>query len=125
MSSPGAPPAAPTFEASKWAWIMARAVASFIDDLLPGRRRIAGGDSRIAVQLVLAPASGGGPAHCGASGPAMEVREGARVPRVAQPGRAEVPVRPDLARDGPQIVPEVGDRRASPEPVAVVDAVDD
>src|SRR3712207_4591440 len=31
MSSPGAPPGAPTFEASKWAWIIARAVASSIE----------------------------------------------------------------------------------------------
>src|SRR4051794_35164018 len=99
MSSPGAPPAAPTFEASKCAWIMARADASFIDSLL-------------------APASGGAPADYGASGPAMEAPEVAGLPRVAQPGRAEVPVRPDLTRDGPQIVPEVDDRRASPKPVA-------
>src|SRR4051794_17156790 len=49
MSSPGPPPAAPTFEASKCAWIMARAVASVIEEppsrvagepcrLRPGRR---------------------------------------------------------------------------------------
>src|SRR5215218_3636884 len=99
MSSPGAPPAAPTFEASKCAWIMARAVASFIDNVLPGRGLIPGGPSRVAVRMVLAPASGGAPAHCGASCPAMEVPEVAGVPRVAQPGRAEVPVRPDLTRD--------------------------
>ena len=44
--------------------------------------------------------------------------------RLAQPGRAEVPVGADLAADGPQVVPQVGERGAPPEPVAVVDAVD-
>src|SRR5215213_1343327 len=54
----------------------------------------------------------------------MEGREVARVPRLAQPGGAEVPVRADLARDVAQVVPEVDGRGAAPEPVAVVDAVD-
>jgi hypothetical protein len=35
MSSPGPPPAAATFDASKWAWIMARADVSFMDTSLP------------------------------------------------------------------------------------------
>src|SRR5258708_6402352 len=48
-----------------------------------------------------------------------------RVQRLGQPGSAEVPVGTDLARNGPQVVVEVIDRRAAPEPVAVVDAVDD
>ena len=59
MSSPGPPPAAPTFEASKCAWIMARAVASFIETLLPGRGLVLGAGRRAAAQMVLAPASGG------------------------------------------------------------------
>jgi hypothetical protein len=39
MSSPGPP----TFEASKCAWIMARAVVSSIQNLLPGRGLVPGG----------------------------------------------------------------------------------
>src|SRR4029453_14056575 len=42
MSSPGPPPAAPTFEASKCAWIMARTLASSIENLLPGRGLVPG-----------------------------------------------------------------------------------
>src|SRR3954447_22527623 len=57
--------------------------------------------------------------------PAVEGREVPGVPRLAQPRRAQVPVRADLARGGAQVVPEVGDRGPAPEPVAVVDAVDD
>src|SRR3954452_6758238 len=37
MPSPGPPPAADTFEASKCAWITARAVASFIRNSFPER----------------------------------------------------------------------------------------
>ncbi len=47
------------------------------------------------------------------------------VPGVAQPGSGEVPVGTDLARHRPQIVPEVDHRGPAPEPVAVVDAVND
>src|SRR5215203_4647887 len=125
MSSPGPPPAAPTFEASKCAWIMARAVASFIENPLPGCGPVPGVGRRAAAQMVLAPASGGARACCRPLAPAMERREVARVPGVAQPGGAEVPVGADLARDSPQVVPEVDDRGAPPEPVAVVDLVDD
>ena len=57
--------------------------------------------------------------------PAVEGRVVAGVPGLAQPGSAEVPVGADLARDRAQVVPQVDDRRAPPEPVAVVDAVDD
>src|SRR5262245_37222634 len=57
--------------------------------------------------------------------PSVEVREVAGVPGPAEPGGAQVPVGADLARDGAQVVPEVDDRGAPPEPVAVVDAVDD
>ena len=46
-------------------------------------------------------------------------------PRPAQPRRAQIPVRAGLARHGAQVVPEVVEGRAAPEPVAVVDAVDD
>ena len=41
------------------------------------------------------------------------------------PGVAQIPVGADLARHGPQVVPEVDDRRPAPEPIAVIDAVDD
>src|SRR3954463_16719141 len=53
--------------------------------------------------------------------PPVEGREIARVPRLAESRRAQIPVRANLARDGPQVVPEVDDRRTAPEPVAVVD----
>src|SRR4051812_13089038 len=123
MSSPGAPPGAPTFEASKCAWIMARAVSSFIETSFPdaaspgcrlsGRGADGAGSSSASAR-----------ACCGPPVPAMEGREVVRVPRVAQPGGAEVPVRADVAHDVAQVVPEVDGRGAPPEPVAVVDAVD-
>src|SRR5215211_2680375 len=122
MSSPGPPPAAPTFEASKCAWIMARAVASFIENLPPGRGLAPGAGCRAAAQMVLA--SGGARACCGPPVPAMEGRPVARVPGIAQSGGAEVPVGADLGGDRPQVVPEVRERGASPEPVAVVDLLD-
>ena len=56
--------------------------------------------------------------------PPVEGREVARVPGLAESRGAQVPVGADLARHGAQVVPEVDDRRAAPEPVAVVDAVD-
>src|SRR3954454_11370856 len=124
MSSPDPPPAAPTFEASKCAWIMARVVASFIENLLRTRTGPACGLSG-AAQMVLAPVSAGARASRGPLVPAVEGRPVARVPGVAQPGGAEVPVGTDLARRRPQIVPQVDYRGAPPEPVAVVDAVDD
>src|SRR5215217_8717629 len=123
MSSPGPPPAAPTFEASKCAWIMARAVASFIENLPPGRGLAPGAGCRAAAQMVLA--SGGARACCGPPVPAMEGRPVARVPGIAQSGGAEVPVGADLGGDRPQVVPEVRERGTSPEPIAVVDLVDD
>src|SRR5829696_9972368 len=124
MSSPGPPPAAPTFEASKCAWIMARAVASFIENLLPGRSSVPDAGCRVAAHMVLAPASGGARACCGPSVPAMEGRPVARVPGLAEPAHAEVPVGADLGADRAQVAPEVDERGAAPEPVAVVDAVD-
>jgi hypothetical protein len=57
--------------------------------------------------------------------PAVERREVAGVPCLAEAGCAQVPVRADLAGHGAQVTAEVLDRRAAPEPVAVVDAVDD
>src|SRR4051812_4163224 len=110
MSSAGPPPAAATFEASKWAWIMARAVAPFIEELLPGRGVVRGAGCRTAGQMVLAPASGGARPHCGPPVPAVEGREVACVPGLVQAGRAEVPVGADLGVDLAQVVPEVDER---------------
>src|SRR5215213_279055 len=125
MSSSGPPPAAPMFEALKCAWIMARAFASFIESLLQGRGLVRGAGCRGAAQMVLVPASGAARARCGTPVPAVEGRDVARVPSLAQSRRAQVPVRADLPGDGAQVVPDVDERRASPEPVAVVDGVDD
>ena len=47
--------------------------------------------------------------RAGAPVPAMETREVARVPGLAQAGGTQVPVRPDLARDHAQIAPEIED----------------
>src|SRR4051812_32462505 len=115
MSSPDPPPAAPTFEASKCAWIIARAVASFIENLLPGRGLVPGAGCRAAAQMVLAPASGGARACCGPPVPAMEGRPVARVPGLAEAAHAEVPVGTDLGADRAQVVPEVIDRGRSEE----------
>ena len=57
--------------------------------------------------------------------PSVEVRMIAGIPGLAQAGRAQIPVRADLLRHGAQIAAEIFDRRPAPEPVAVVDAVDD
>src|SRR5690348_12923817 len=46
--------------------------------------------------------------------PAMEVRQVARVPGLAESGSAEVPVRANFLRHGAQIAAEVLDRRAAP-----------
>ena len=46
------------------------------------------------------------------AGPSREGRVVARVPGVAQPGRAEIPVGTDLARHGAQVMPEIDDRGA-------------
>src|SRR6185437_16326837 len=59
----------------------------------------------------------------GAPVPAVELREVARVPGFAEPRGAQVPVRADLAGGGAQVAPQVVERRAAPEPVAVIDAV--
>ena len=56
--------------------------------------------------------------------PAVEVRVVARIPRLAQPRRCSGPSRGGSRSTRAQVAPEVVERRASPEPVAVVDAVD-
>src|SRR3954463_10451054 len=124
MSSAGPPPAAATFEASKCAWIMAPAVAPFIAKLLPGRGLVRGAGRGPAGPMLLAPASGRARPRCRPAVPAVEGREVARVPGLAQPGRAEVPVGAGLGADRAQVAPEVDERGAPPEPVAVVDRVD-
>src|SRR4029079_8989879 len=73
----------------------------------------------VAPRLVRAPAPGA------ALVPAVEESEVARVPGLAEPRFAEVPVRADLLTDRPEVLPEVDDGGPSPEPVTVVDAVDD
>src|ERR1700704_6277465 len=50
---------------------------------------------------------------------AVERRAVARLPSLAHPRGAEVPVGADLAADGAQVVPQVDERGAPPEPVAV------
>src|SRR5499433_204276 len=57
--------------------------------------------------------------------PPVEVREVAPVPRLAQPRRAQVPIRADLTRRCTQVLPQIVDRRPTPVPVAVIDAVND
>src|SRR6202051_128545 len=57
--------------------------------------------------------------------PSMEGRQGARVPSLTESRTAQIPVRTDLARHGAQVVPEVDGGRPAPEPIAVIDAVDD
>src|SRR5664279_1813514 len=61
----------------------------------------------------------------GAPVPSVEGRAVARGPGLAESRCAQIPVRADLAGRRAQITPEVLDRRATPEPVAVVDAVYD
>src|SRR5581483_4359862 len=56
--------------------------------------------------------------------PTVEGREVARIPSLAQARGCQVPVGADLARHVTEVVPEVHERRASPEPVAVVNLVD-
>src|SRR5262245_18188218 len=57
--------------------------------------------------------------------PPVEMREVAPVPRLAQLRRAQVPIRRDLTRRCTQILPKIVDRRPTPVPVAVIDAVND
>ena len=55
--------------------------------------------------------------------PPVETREVTRIPGLAETGFAQIPVWADFTGHGAQIVPKIDDRRTSPEPVAVVDAV--
>jgi hypothetical protein len=55
--------------------------------------------------------------------PAMEGRVVARVPSLAESRSPQIPIGADLARHGPQVVPEVDDRGPPPEPTAVICAV--
>src|SRR5207249_12117347 len=83
------------------------------------RRRPAARRGRLALRLLR------GPASSAALVPAMELREVAGIPCLAQPRLSEIPVRPDLLTDRPEVVPEVDNGGPAPEPIAVVDAVDD
>jgi hypothetical protein len=56
--------------------------------------------------------------------PAVEARKVAPVPCLAESRQAQIPVGTNFARHSAQIVPEICDRRATPKPVAVLDAVD-
>src|SRR6185312_2813692 len=55
--------------------------------------------------------------------PAMELREVSLLPGFTKSRLAQVPVGTSLPRNVPQVVPQVHDRRPSPEPVAVIDFV--
>src|SRR5947209_10651455 len=56
--------------------------------------------------------------------PSMKTRPVACIPCLAESGGTQIPVWANLASHGAQVVPEVDDRWTTPEPVAVVDAVD-
>src|SRR5580704_14952735 len=62
--------------------------------------------------------------HSGFLVPPVETREVTRIPCLAESGSTQIPVWADFTRYGTQIVPKIDDRRTSPEPVAVIDAVD-
>src|ERR1700722_18569140 len=57
--------------------------------------------------------------------PTMKRREVARVPRLAESGSLQIPIRPNLARHCAKVVPQIDDRWPAPEPIAVIDAVND
>ena len=57
--------------------------------------------------------------------PSVEGREVASRPGRAEPRGAQIPVLADLAHRRAQVPPQVAERGAPPEPVAVVDAVND
>src|SRR5215472_7692858 len=62
--------------------------------------------------------------HTGLLIPPVERREISRIPCLAESRSAQIPVRTDFPRHGAQVVPKIDDRRPTPEPVAVIDAVD-
>src|SRR5690348_1455807 len=55
----------------------------------------------------------------------MERRYVAGIPGFAEAGSAEIPVRANFPGHCAQVVPEVRERRPSPEPIPVIDAVND
>src|SRR4029453_16673978 len=57
--------------------------------------------------------------------PAVERGAVAGIPGLAKSRCAEIPIWPNLARDGPQVLAEFLNRGPAPEPIPVVDAVDD
>src|SRR5689334_3647959 len=57
--------------------------------------------------------------------PAVELRVVAGGPGFAETRCAQIPVWADLGRGRAQVMPQVVERGPAPEPVAVVDAVDD
>src|ERR1700722_21039962 len=57
--------------------------------------------------------------------PAVKLRVVVRIPGLVKPRRAQIPVRADLGRGGTQVTPQLVERRAPPEPVAVIDTVND
>src|ERR1700685_2627259 len=61
--------------------------------------------------------------HAGLLVPPVETRQVTRVPCLAEPRSAQIPVGADFLRRGAQVVPKIDDRWTSPEPVAVIDAV--
>src|SRR5215472_3605522 len=62
--------------------------------------------------------------HTGPLIPPVERREISRIPCLAESRSAQIPVRTDFPRHGAQVVPKIDDRRPTPEPIAVIDAVD-
>src|SRR5580693_3939934 len=57
--------------------------------------------------------------------PSVERRQVPRIPCLAEPWAVQVPVRADFSSHGAQVVPKIDDRRTAPEPIAVVDTVND
>src|SRR3954471_21447724 len=78
---------------------------------------------RVVGSLFLARKHGG--ILAGPLAPPVETRKVARIPRLAESWCAQIPVRTDFLSHGAQIVPKIDNRRTTPEPVAVIDAVDD
>src|SRR6266508_6603269 len=87
-----------------------------------GCRGAPDGDPRV---LSLRCSARGGRGLTGPPVPSVKGRVVTRGPGLAEPRRAQIPVRADLAGRRAQVTPEVVDRRATPEPVTVVDAVND
>ena len=55
----------------------------------------------------------------------MEARVITGIPCIAESRGAQIPVWADFARHDAQIVPKIDDRWTSPEPITVINAVDD